>query len=668
MNEELKVIITAEIDKFKKGVETAKNQISDFKERVVKESHNVDGYISKMGSGISRAMKGAGVAIAAGAAALVGASAATTEYRNNMAKLETAFNAAGASSKLAERTYNDLYRVLGDSDVAVEAANHLAKLTTNQRELRDWTDICKGVYATFGDSLPIEGLTEAANETAKVGTLTGSLADALNWAGVNEEAFQAKLDACNTESEREKLIRETLNGLYSDAASKYEQNNAQILAQNEAQAKLQSNLAAIGEAIQPVITAFTNFGSNVLAIITPYIQQLAETFIPLLTDALNTASLYLGIVMGYLVNNWETVLAVAGVIGGITAAIGLYNAVAAVKAAMAAAEVATVWGLVAAYAAQAVAVAAAMLPYIAIVAAIAAVIAIIVLCVKHWDEIKETVAKVWEAIKKKTVEIVEKVVAKIKERVEKVVKWFSDLKDKVADKAEQLKEKAASIFGSIKDKISEKISEAKDKAVSSFENLRSNIVSKITSAKDTASNIFNTLKSNLTSKITSAKDSILGVFDKIKSGMKDKINAAKDAVGSVINTIKGFFNFKFEMPHIPKPSFAISPSGWKIGDLLKGSIPKLSIKWNALGGVFDKPTLFGYGNSLQGIGENGAEAVIPLERNTKALDMIAQKMVDRMGLNTPIVLNVDGKVFAQTSINSINQLTRQTGSLGLNLV
>jgi hypothetical protein len=104
-------------------------------------------------------------------------------------------------------------------------------MTTNEKELAEWTTICEGVYATFGDSLPIEGLTEAANETAKVGQITGSLADALNWAGVSEDEFNAKLEACNTEAEREALIRETLIGLYDEAAANYEENAAGILAQ-----------------------------------------------------------------------------------------------------------------------------------------------------------------------------------------------------------------------------------------------------------------------------------------------------------------------------------------------------------------------------------------------------------------------------------------------------
>jgi hypothetical protein len=42
-------------------------------------------------------------------------------------------------------------------------------------------------------------------------------------------------------------------------------------------------------------------------------------------------------------------------------------------------------------------------------------------------------------------------------------------------------------------------------------------------------------------------------------------------------------------------------------------------------------------------------------------------LVEKQG-TAPIVLQVDGKTFAQISVDSINQLTRQRGSLALNLV
>ena len=163
-----------------------------------------------------------------------------------MGKLEAAFTTAGFSADAAKGAYEDIYAVLGEEDTSVEAANHLAKLTDNEKELATWTgDILPGVFATFGDSLRLEGLTEAANETAKVGQVVGPLADALNWAGVSEDEFNEKLAACSTEQERQALITETLNDLYSDASDRYKELNGDVMSAQKAQAKLTDAIARI---------------------------------------------------------------------------------------------------------------------------------------------------------------------------------------------------------------------------------------------------------------------------------------------------------------------------------------------------------------------------------------------------------------------------------------
>lgn len=587
MNEQLKIIISAEIDKLKQNVDKAKSQVSSFKDQVKEASKNVDENFKNMGASMASGAKAAAVGLAAAGTALLALGASTQEYRNEQAKLTTAFEAAGSTAEQAKETYNDMFRVLGDSGQATEAASHLAKLTTEEKALAEWGTICTGVYATFGDSLPIEGLTEAANETAKTGVVTGSLADALNWAGISEDAFNEKLAATNSEAEREQLIRETLNGLYSDAAAKYEENNAQVLAQNEAQAQLQATMASLGEAVAPVITAFTSFANDALAVVVPYVQQLADTYLPALQELLNNVATALQTAFTWAVQHKELLAAIAVAIGIVTTAIGAYLAVKAVKDLMEAKEAVTVWALVKAYAAKAAAMLVAIAPYVAIVAAIAAVIAIIVLCVKHWDKIKETVKNVWASI-----------------------------------------------------------------------------VSATQSAVSNAKAAFDGFISKISSVVSSVKEK----FSAIVSTIKDKMNAAKNTVKSIIDAIKGFFSFKFSWPKIPMPHFGISPSGWKVGDLLKGSIPKLSINWYAQGGVFDKPTLFSANGVLSGLGEAGAEAVVPLENNLGWLDKLASMLQERMGGNQPIVLEVDGRVFAQTAISTINQQTRQTGKLALNLV
>ena len=155
-----------------------------------------------------------------------------------------------------------------------------------------------------------------------------------------------------------------------------------------------------------------------------------------------------------------------------------------------------------------------------------------------------------------------------------------------------------------------------------------------------------------------AKQSALNIFNAIKDGIKNKIENARDTVKSAIDKIKGFFNFKWELPKLKLPHFKISGKF----SLDPPSIPKFSVDWYARGGVFDKTTLFGYDGRVGGLGEDGAEAIVPLEKNTQWLDRIAERL---SGNGTPIVLQVDGKTFAETSIDTINQLTRQKGSLPL---
>lgn len=255
-----------------------------------KTDKNAEGFGTKLLSAGKAAGKfAAGVVGAAGAAgaALIAVAENTREYRTEQGKLQAAYDASGFSADAARSTYEALNGVLGDSGQAVEAANHLAKLATNEEDLAKWTDICTGVYATFGDSLPIEGLTEAANETAKTGALTGGLADALNWAGVNEEEFQASLDACNTEQERQALITETLNGLYSEASDKYKELNADVIAANEAQDKMNQAMASVGAVVEPFITKGKELIAEVLMKLIPVLEWLGSTALPWVSNAIS---------------------------------------------------------------------------------------------------------------------------------------------------------------------------------------------------------------------------------------------------------------------------------------------------------------------------------------------------------------------------------------------
>lgn len=189
------------------------------------------------------------------ASSIYGLAESTREYREDMGKLETAWESAGRSTELATDVYKQFYSVLGEEDRSVEAVNHLAKFVETEKDMQKWTDIAAGVWGTFGDSLPIEGLTEAANETAKVGEVTGVLADALNWAGVNQDDFQTYLDKCTSEQERAAYITDMLNDLYGEAADNYKENNASIIDARLANSDYTDSLAELGEKIEPVTTA-----------------------------------------------------------------------------------------------------------------------------------------------------------------------------------------------------------------------------------------------------------------------------------------------------------------------------------------------------------------------------------------------------------------------------
>ena len=146
------------------------------------------------------------------------------------------------------------------------------------------------------------------------------------------------------------------------------------------------------------------------------------------------------------------------------------------------------------------------------------------------------------------------------------------------------------------------------------------------------------------------------IIPKLASKLGEIISTIKT---KLVDKAKNILKFDWSLPKLKMPHLNISGEF----SLSPPKVPKFSIDWYAQGGVFDTPTLFPYGNGqIGGLGEAGAEAIVPLENNTKWLDKIAERL---QGGRTPIYLQVDGKTFAEISVDTINQLTRQRGSLPL---
>lgn len=304
-----------------------------------------------LASGGFKALAGAAVAAAGSVVALA---ESTREYRQQVAMLDTAFETAGFTTEAATKTYEELQSVIGETDQAVEAANHLAKLCDNEAELAAWTEILTGVYGTFGVSLPIENLAEAANETSRTGQVVGGLADALNWATAEGETFGVKMKAntkaneeynkavedaktaedffnialseCSTQQERQQLITKTLTGLYSKAAGQYKKTNKEVIASNKASEKWAKTTAKMGEKMEPVMTDIKELGVSLLEDLEGPLDSVASFIRSAVIPAVTSISKWVK-------SNWPTIKGV--LVGAATAFVAFKVATAAATIAQA---------------------------------------------------------------------------------------------------------------------------------------------------------------------------------------------------------------------------------------------------------------------------------------------------------------------------------------------
>ncbi len=239
-------------DNMSKGLLSAARNTEGVSREMRTATREVINFKNKAAKAMSDFAKKSAVAVGAAAGALTAGflamDGATEEYRIAQGKLNTAFDAANMSADAARASYRNFYAILGDTDTATEASQLLAKLTRSEEDITKWTKISAGVLGTFGDSLPIEGLIEASNETAKVGTVTGVLADALNWVGISEDKFNEQLEKAGSEASRNKLIMDTLSTSYDKASDAFYANNQQVINSRRNQATLQEVTAKLGDA------------------------------------------------------------------------------------------------------------------------------------------------------------------------------------------------------------------------------------------------------------------------------------------------------------------------------------------------------------------------------------------------------------------------------------
>jgi phage-related minor tail protein len=366
----------------------------------------------------------------------------------------------------------------------------------------------------------------------------------------------------------------------------------------------------------------------------------------------------------------EVVALVATAVGVLATAITAYNIVQGVKNAMDAANVTTVWALVSAHIAQAAAAIAAIAPYVLIVAAIAAVIAIIVLLVKNWDTVVEAVKKCWEAVKETLskwgswindnviqpivdffkglwdgiVNIFKSIIDWVKNNwksivaflinpfagvfnyfytnfegfrnfidnvVKSVKQFFVDMWNGIKSSVNSIVNWVKNAWNTIKNATSTAFNAVKSTVSNIWNGIRTAISNVVNKVKSTVSNIWNGIKSTTSSVFNSVRSTVSAVWNRIKTAITNPIETAKNKIKGIVDTIKGFFkNMKISLPKIKLPHFKITG---KLS-LSPPSVPKLKIDWYKDGGIFVKPTIFSTATGLKGVGEAGAEAVLPIDR------------------------------------------------------
>ena len=263
---------TADLRTFERQLEDVGKSADDLSDDLDDAGKGFSGFSGKLkGVLAGGAIVGSLSGIADGISNIVNES---LEYNKIMGTLEVSSQKAGYSAEQTAVSYTQLYGIIGDEQQSATALANLQALGLEQDQLTVMTDAAIGAWATYGDSIPIDSLAEAINETIQAGVVTGTFADVLNWAGTSEDDFNEKLAACSTKSERVQLVMDELaKQQLPGAAAGWRENNAELVKMNEANANLSAAMGELGLVFTPVVATFKN---GLAMMITGFVDLLDE--------------------------------------------------------------------------------------------------------------------------------------------------------------------------------------------------------------------------------------------------------------------------------------------------------------------------------------------------------------------------------------------------------
>lgn len=540
------------------------------------------------------------------ASSLLGLADSTREYRDQMSKLESASKDAGYNVEYAKDKYNELYGVLADETAANTAVSNFMAMGASEKTLNSLLDSSVGIWAKFGDSIPLDGLAEAINHTSQLGSVQGNLADTLEWSGINIDDFNGQLEKCSTEQERQELIADTLNGLYGDLSKSYKETNKSVINANKANAKYTDNMAKLGAKVEPITTKIKEGFNGVLEKILELTEDVdfsgfskaAEKAFKVLTDTVLPA---VKNGLGWIIDNKDIVIAgLAGIAAGFLA----FKVVSIIQAVSAAMQGMTL-------AQYALNLAMSLNPIGIVVALLAGLVAAIVVLWNKSDAFREFFINLWDTIKNA-----------VGVAVDSIAKFFSDLWSGIK-----------SIWSGVSSWFNSKVIQP---VVNTFSGLWRGLKNGASDAWSGIKSVFSKVGSFFKDTFTNAWTAVKNVFSvggKIFDGIKDGIvTAFKTIVNGIIRGINKVVSVPFNaingvLKKIKKVSVAgIKPFDW-IGTISVPEIPELEY-----GGVLKR----GQVGLLEG---KGAEAVVPLERNLGWIRNIARQLAVELGISTGTVNN-----------------------------
>ena len=262
---------------------------------------------------------------------------------------------------------------------------------------------------------------------------------------------------------------------------------------------------------------------------------------------------------------------------------------------------------------------------------------------------KEFWTEKWEKIKTAAKEKLEALKTTINEKWTAIKEWF---KTNVAPKF--TKEYWKTKFDNLKQGASDKLQETKQKISDKWTEIKNWFKTNVGKyfTKEYWTNKFDSIRSGA----ATLKEKITGVFKGVGEKVGDAVSGAvKGAINGIFTIIENKVNSFINMINGAITNINKIP-GVNIKTLSKISIPRL-----ATGGITT-------GSVLANIGENGREAVLPLEHNTGWMDTLADRIAAKNSAPSKIVLTVDGRELGWASINGINGITKQTGGLQLQII